>query len=110
MIAALPKVPAARMGGQEQNISVELVGAKPLHLAYARPFGHLKSPLGTSLLRKRELVGARPLHLLRKPFPLKSPTGAFVADATAYSALIAALIRSAATLVFSASPKAVRRK
>lgn len=79
MIAALPKVPAARMGGQEQNISVEL-------------------------------VGARPLHLLRKPFPLKSPTGAFVADATAYSALIAALMRSAATLVFSASPKAVRRK
>ena len=82
MIAALPKVPAARMGGQEQNILVELVGAKPLHLAYARPFGHLKSPLGTSLLRKRELVGARPLHLLRKPFPLKSPTGAFVAAQT----------------------------
>ena len=76
---AFPKVPAAQMGGQEQSISVELVGAKPL-------------------------------HLLRKPFPLKSPTGAFVADANAYSALMAVLMRSAAILVFSASPKAVRRK
>ena len=28
-----------------------LVGAKPLHLANARPFGRLKSPLGLSLLR-----------------------------------------------------------
>ena len=31
--------------------AAELVGAKPLHLAYARPFGRLKSPLGTSLFR-----------------------------------------------------------
>ena len=31
----------------------ELVGARPLHLAYARPFGRLKAPLGLSLLRKR---------------------------------------------------------
>ena len=76
---AFPNVPAAQMSGQEQSISVELVGAKPL-------------------------------HLLRKPFPLKSPTGAFVADANAYSALMAVLMRSAAILVFSASPKAVRRK
>ena len=29
----------------------ELVGARPLHLAYARPFGRLKVPLGLSLLR-----------------------------------------------------------
>ena len=29
----------------------ELVGARPLHLAYARPFGRLKAPLGLSLLR-----------------------------------------------------------
>ena len=29
----------------------ELVGARPLHLAYARPFCHLKAPLGLSLLR-----------------------------------------------------------
>ena len=39
-------------------IVAELVGARPLHLAYARPFGRLKSPLGTSLFRcarKREL-------------------------------------------------------
>ena len=28
----------------------ELVGARPLHLAYARPFGRLKAPLGLSLL------------------------------------------------------------
>ena len=35
----------------------ELVGAKPLHLAGARPFCRLKAPLGLSLLRyarKRE--------------------------------------------------------
>ena len=31
----------------------ELVGARPLHLAYARPFCRLKAPLGLSLLRKR---------------------------------------------------------
>ena len=29
----------------------ELVGARPLHLACARPFGRLKAPLGLSLLR-----------------------------------------------------------
>ena len=29
----------------------ELVGAGPLHLTYARPFGRLKAPLGLSLLR-----------------------------------------------------------
>ena len=34
--------------------SAELVGARPLHLAGARPFGRLKAPLGLSLLRKRE--------------------------------------------------------
>ena len=38
-----------------------LVGARPLHLACARPFGRLKAPLGLSLLRcaalrKRELA------------------------------------------------------
>ena len=32
-------------------VSGELVGARPLHLAYARPFGRLKAPLGLSLLR-----------------------------------------------------------
>ena len=37
----------------------ELVGAGPLHLAYARPFGRLKAPLGLSLLRKRELLKTR---------------------------------------------------
>ena len=34
----------------------ELVGARPLHLARARPFCRLKAPLGLSLLRKRELT------------------------------------------------------
>ena len=33
-----------------------LVGARPLHLANARPFGRLKAPLGLLLLRKRELA------------------------------------------------------
>ena len=41
-----------------------LVGARPLHLANARPFGRLKAPLGLSLLRsaplrKRELLRTR---------------------------------------------------
>ena len=58
----------------------ELVGARPLHLAGARPFGRLKAPLGLSLLRKRELVGVSPSILLRKTVrSLKSPTGAFIA-------------------------------
>ena len=58
----------------------ELVGARPLHLAGARPFGRLKAPLGLSLLRKRELVGVSPSILLRKTvLSLKSPTGAFIA-------------------------------
>ena len=30
---------------------LELVGARPLHLANARPFGRLKAPLGLSLFR-----------------------------------------------------------
>ena len=37
-------------------VSGELVGAGPLHLAYARPFCRLKAPLGCLLLRKREGV------------------------------------------------------
>ena len=32
-------------------VGVALVGARPLHLACARPFGRLKAPLGLSLLR-----------------------------------------------------------
>jgi len=34
-------------------LKLELVGARPLHLAGARPLGRLKAPLGLSLLRKR---------------------------------------------------------
>ena len=33
-------------------LKLELVGARPLHLAGARPLGRLKAPLGLSLLRK----------------------------------------------------------
>ena len=33
-----------------------LVGARPLHLANARPFGRSKAPLGLLLLRKREFA------------------------------------------------------
>ena len=33
-----------------------LVGARPLHLANARPFGRLKAPLGLSLLRNRGIL------------------------------------------------------
>ena len=34
----------------------ELVGAKPLHLACARPLCRLKAPLGLSLLRNRGIL------------------------------------------------------
>ena len=37
----------------------ELVGARPLHLAYARPLCCLKAPLGLSLLRKRKFFTRR---------------------------------------------------
>ena len=40
------------------HFEVALVGAKPLHLACARPGCHSNAPLGRSLLRKRGLVGA----------------------------------------------------
>ena len=43
----------------DSYIKRELVGARPLHLAGARPFGRLKAPLGLSLLRKRELLKTR---------------------------------------------------
>ena len=35
---------------------IKLVGARPLHLAYARPFGRSKAPLGLSLLRNRGIL------------------------------------------------------
>ena len=62
----------------------ELVGARPLHLAYARPFCRLKAPLGLSLLRStaqtRTCRGEAPPSCLRKTvLSLKSPTGAFIA-------------------------------
>ena len=49
-----------------------LVGARPLHLANARPFGRLKAPLGLSLLRsaalrKRELAYGRQSRLIMPP-------------------------------------------
>ena len=61
-------------------IVAELVGAKPLHLAYARPFGRLKSPLGTSLFRcasqTRTCRGKAPPSCCARPFcRLKSPLG-----------------------------------
>ena len=58
----------------------ELVGAGPLHLAYARPFGRLKAPLGLSLLhfaaQTRTCRGGL-LHLAyARPFcRLKAPLG-----------------------------------
>ena len=42
-----PSLPA----GTARNGQRSLVGATPLHLANARPFGRLKAPLGLSLLR-----------------------------------------------------------
>ena len=58
----------------------ELVGAGPLHLAYARPFGRLKAPLGLSLLRcasqTRTCRGKAPPSCCARPFGrLKAPLG-----------------------------------
>ncbi len=58
----------------------ELVGAGPLHLAYARPFCRLKAPLGLSLLRcavQTRTCRGGPLHLAyARPFcRLKAPLG-----------------------------------
>ena len=58
----------------------ELVGAGPLHLAYARPFGRLKAPLGLSLLRcasqTRTCRGEAPPSCYARPFcRLKAPLG-----------------------------------
>ena len=68
----------------EFYVKRELVGARPLHLACARPFGRLKAPLGLSLLRcaaqTRTCRGEAPPSCLRKTvLSLKSPTGAFIA-------------------------------
>ena len=58
----------------------ELVGAGPLHLAYARPFCRLKAPLGLSLLRyaaQTRTCRGGPFHLAyARPFcRLKAPLG-----------------------------------
>ena len=58
----------------------ELVGAGPLHLAYARPFCRLKAPLGLSLLRStaqtRTCRGEAPPSCCARPFcRLKAPLG-----------------------------------
>ena len=58
----------------------ELVGARPLHLAYARPFCRLKAPLGLSLLRStaqtRTCRGEAPPSCCARPFGrLKAPLG-----------------------------------
>ena len=58
----------------------ELVGARPLHLAYARPFCRLKAPLGLSLLRStaqtRTCRGGAPPSCCARPFcRLKAPLG-----------------------------------
>ena len=46
----------------------ELVGAGPLHLAYARPFGRLKAPLGLSLLRFAAQTRTTLFLLCTKPY------------------------------------------
>ena len=58
----------------------ELVGARPLHLADARPFRRLKAPLGLSLLRcaaqTRTCRGEAPPSCCARPFGrLKAPLG-----------------------------------
>ena len=53
--AFYPAILACRNSEEGQR---SLVGARPLHLANARPFGRSKAPLGLLLLRKRELAMA----------------------------------------------------
>ena len=63
-----------------------LVGARPLHLANARPFGRLKAPLGLSLLRcasqtRACLWQAEQAHHANNE-KQKVPTGAFLPRGT----------------------------
>ena len=57
-------------------VSGELVGARPLHLAGARPFGHSKAPLGLLLLRKRESFMQTELSSI--PFVLLRPSAGWL--------------------------------
>ena len=72
----------------------ELVGARPLHLAYARPFCRLKAPLGLSLLRfaaqtrtcstrcrKSWRKTKKPLPVIRQRKAICSPPSCTVASA-----------------------------
>ena len=64
-----------RLHFRSNLVGVALVGARPLHLANARPFGRLKAPLGLLLLRKRELAYGRRSRLImqttkNRKFPL----------------------------------------
>ena len=56
-----------------------LVGARPLHLANARPFGRLKAPLGLSLLRcaaqTRACLGRRNRLIMQTTKNRKFPLG-----------------------------------
>ena len=59
-----------------------LVGARPLHLANARPFGRSNTPQGCLLIMQtRTCRGAAPPSCYRKTvLSLESPTGAFIAS------------------------------
>ena len=48
--------PGAVVGHTAVGNEPELVGARPLHLACARPLCRLKAPLGLSLLRNRGIL------------------------------------------------------
>ena len=53
----------------------KLVGARPLHLAYARPLCCLKAPLGLSLLRKRKFLREEYPRQLAALFCIHLPDG-----------------------------------
>ena len=74
-----------------RSTNANLSGVRPLHLAAARPFGHLKAPLGLSLFRfapqTRTCRGEAPPSCCRKTvLSLKSPTGAFIVPLRSTSA------------------------
>ena len=54
---------------------IKLVGARPLHLAYARPLRCLKAPLGLSLLRKRKFLREEHPRQLAALFCIHLPDG-----------------------------------
>ena len=69
--------PGAVVGHTAVGNEPELVGARPLHLAGARPLCRLKAPLGLSLLRNRGILLSEE-NKKSKPFSYREKVRIFI--------------------------------